>query len=246
MKRLLFAPYKLGSEGARSLAQALGGKCTKAEKRLKRDVMLINWGRSDLVVRGQPSRILNPPDRVAVATNKLTCLRQLKDRGVSCVDFTTDLNVVEGWLANNEVVYGRKVLSGSQGDGIVVVKNINRITACPLYTKGVVKSHEYRVHIFRDKVMDVTKKRRRTEAETNDYIKNLENGWVYCRENIEIPDNLLECAKQAVIAIGLDFGAVDILYKKGVPYVLEINTAPGLEGTTLDRYIEHFRTLKYQ
>lgn len=53
---------------------------------------------------------------------------------------------------------------------------------------------------------------------------------------------MLEQSKLAVKACGLDFGAVDIIwnnhYQKA--YVLEINTAPGLEGSSVDNYRKAF------
>jgi D-alanine-D-alanine ligase-like ATP-grasp enzyme len=46
---------------------------------------------------------------------------------------------------------------------------------------------------------------------------------------------------EAVAALGLDFGAVDIIEdKEGNFYVLEINTAPGLEGHTVTSYAKAF------
>jgi predicted ATP-grasp superfamily ATP-dependent carboligase len=52
----------------------------------------------------------------------------------------------------------------------------------------------------------------------------------------------LDAARAALDASGLDFGAVDvILTKQGKAYVLEINTAPGLEGTTVTDYANFFR-----
>lgn len=247
MKRVLFAPYNMGSAGAKALAQSINAKRTKATKRLKRDVVLVNWGRSDLTVRGYPYKILNASDKIIRATNKLHCLQRLSESGVSSVDFTTNREQVKRWLQEGHTVYGRQLLNASQGKGIIILKpeDTREIPYCPLYTKGVLKSHEYRVHIFGNKVLDVTKKRRRNNIDRSDYIKNLSNGWVYCREGIEIPENLLDCAKKAISGLGLDFGAVDLLYRKGVPYVLEINTAPGLQGTTLNKYKEEFSKLKF-
>ena len=45
-----------------------------------------------------------------------------------------------------------------------------------------------------------------------------------------------------MMAIDLQFGAVDIIWneKENKCYVLEINTAPGLVGTTLTKYTEAF------
>lgn len=243
MKRVLFAPHG-PSNGAKALARGLGGKTTKAEKSLKRDVILVNWGRSDLSPKGTPYRVINNPRAIATASNKLTCFQALRARNVPSVDFTADQSVVRKWLREGHVVYGRRLLNSSQGKGIVVIENLNQMVPCPLYTKGILKAHEYRVHVFGSKIIDVTKKRRRADTETNDFIKNLENGWVYCRDGVEVPDEVITASRNAVAAVGLDFGAVDLLYRKGEPYVLEINTAPGLEGTTLEKYIEEFSKLK--
>ena len=49
-------------------------------------------------------------------------------------------------------------------------------------------------------------------------------------------------AIKAVELCGLYFGAVDMIWNayKKQGYVLEINTAPGLEGQTVENYAEHF------
>jgi glutathione synthase/RimK-type ligase-like ATP-grasp enzyme len=246
MKRVMVCPFNMGSAGAKSLAQAIGAIRTKATKRFKRDVLLINWGRSDLAPRGFPFKVLNPANKIIRATNKLTCLNRLAEGGVGKVEHTTNIETVRQWLRMPDVVvYGRQLLNASQGKGIVIIKHGDNIPYCPLYTKGVLKAHEYRVHVFGNKVIDVTKKKRRNAIDRSDYIKNLANGWVYCREGIEIPPAMIETALRAVAALELDFGAVDILVRKGVPYVLEINTAPGLQGTTLQKYVNEFRTLKH-
>lgn len=244
MKRVMLAPYIIGSRGAKALAQGIGAKQTKAQKRMRPDIVLVNWGRSNLDVRGRPYRVLNPAGSVVRATNKLSCLNRLAEAGVSRVEHTTSVERVKQWIREGHVVYGRQLLNSSQGKGIVIIKSEPEIVTCPMYTRGIPKSHEYRVHVFRTHILDVTKKKRRNATERSDFIKNLANGWVYCREGIEIPDNLLECAKKAVQALGLDFGAVDILYRQGQPYVLEVNTAPGLQGTTLNRYIDAFKQIK--
>ena len=74
-------------------------------------------------------------------------------------------------------------------------------------------------------------------GESNPLIKNLDNGWVFCRTGISLPDDARNQAIAAVRSLGLDFGAVDVLYREreDKAFVLEVNTAPGLEGTTLER-----------
>lgn len=77
-------------------------------------------------------------------------------------------------------------------------------------------------------------------------VRNHANGWIYARDAIDEPNAMvLEQAKLAITALGLDFGAVDIIWNqhRQMAYVLEVNTAPGLEGTTLIKYADAISTL---
>jgi hypothetical protein len=95
-------------------------------------------------------------------------------------------------------------------------------------------------------VIDIQQKRKRreTENENVDYqVRNHDNGWVYCREDVNLPDVAIQLAKDALLSLGLTFGAVDLIYnaKRDAYYALEVNTAPGLEGTTLENYTSYFQ-----
>jgi len=120
------------------------------------------------------------------------------------------------------------------------------LIVAPMYSKYIKKATEYRVHVFDGQVIDVQQKRKRQEVPNNevDYrIRNSTNGWVYCRDGVSCPSAVLLAAVTAVAALRLDFGAVDVGWNNhsGAPCVYEVNTAPGLEGTTLDRYFEAIR-----
>jgi D-alanine-D-alanine ligase-like ATP-grasp enzyme len=53
---------------------------------------------------------------------------------------------------------------------------------------------------------------------------------------------MTEHSISAVNTLGLDFGAVDLIVAKdGRVYVLEVNTAPGIEGITLEKYVKAFQ-----
>lgn len=75
-------------------------------------------------------------------------------------------------------------------------------------------------------------------------MRNHANGFIFAHEGVDIPDDVKELAVGAVAALDLDFGAVDLIQTKmGKWYVLEVNTACGLAGTTLKKYAEQFRNL---
>lgn len=247
MKKPIIWPYKIGSKGAKTLAKALNTKRVRSNGKYKPNInhVVINWGNRsvpDWITNcPYPSiNVLNEPLLVTIAANKLGCLVALQEGQVSVPEFTVkkdDLKDKKGlWVA-------RKLLNASCGKGIVLFDpSEDEIPDAPLYVKYVKKKDEYRVHVFRGKVIDVQQKKfKKGNAEnTNFQIRNHANGWVFCREGVEAPPVVEAVALDAVSTIGLDFGAVDVIWneKKQCAYVLEINTAPGLEGTTLQKYVE--------
>lgn len=249
-------PYKMGSKGATLLAEGLRGvgeKCFKVFPNrgyIPRPLhTIINWGSGDAPNWNMEDtkRVLNHPYYVRGASNKLTAFNMMKETGVSVPEFTTEPNVAQDWIRENQPVVVRTKLQGHSGDGIVMYEgNSNMyepIMPAPLYVKYIKKKHEYRVHVFNGNVIDVQQKRKKQEVpnEEVDYqVRNHANGWVYCRDNLYIPEDLSGNAISAVAALGLDFGAVDIIWNEhqNKSYVLEVNTAPGLEGTTLTKYVK--------
>jgi glutathione synthase/RimK-type ligase-like ATP-grasp enzyme len=136
------------------------------------------------------------------------------------------------------------VLNGHSGRGIVLSTSDNGhpLVNAPLYVKYKKKRKEFRVHVFQGAIIDVAEKRRMRAERRPDifdgYIRNHANGWVFCRNSVVRPADLEGSALAACAALGLDFGAVDIIWneRENKSYVLEVNTAPGLMGTTLTNY----------
>jgi len=180
--------------------------------------------------------------------NKLTCLQRLQDHQVPIVEFTPVPANAQEWLNQGERVYQRSILTGSSGDGITVLEGASAtVDSAPLYTKGVKgKRREYRIHVFDYngvKSFWVQQKLRRSGFKENSKygstIRNLDHGWIFAHNDIVPPkEQTIGAAVEACKAFSLNFGAVDIieLDKGGTPFVLEINTAPGLEGATVDFY----------
>lgn len=185
--------------------------------------------------------------------NKKRCFELLSERGVPVPVFTTDRAVAEEWIrAGGFRVYERHSLTGSAGEGIVVANNLSGLsdTVPPLYTQGVKgKRREYRIHVFNldgvQRYFVQQKKRRAGFAELENYtseVRNLESGWIFANQKITQPRQAtLDAAVAACKALKLNFGAVDLIEQEattGSSLVLEVNTAPGLQGATVHFYAE--------
>ena len=144
-------------------------------------------------------------------------------------------------LFRSNDIYCRTTLTGHSGRGIVIATNNYEIVDAPLYTLATKHKYEYRVHVFKGKVLYVQQKKKRLSGTTiNRGIRNHDNGWVYCTPTDTPSELLLSSCVRAVSLLGLDFGAVDVGYRvrDSKIFVFEINTAPGLVGTTLDKYAD--------
>jgi hypothetical protein len=251
MKRMY--PYKMYSRGGRALAKALGLLRVYPKKwKPKPGDKILNWGSSvipqmwrhlDFVYN--PNNWINFPSCVATASNKLKTLEELAYAGASYPPFTTDSLEAEDWLLEGNTVVVRHLLRSHSGNGIVVLNSGDEVPEAPLYTLYKKKKEEYRVHAFKDKVVDVQQKKKKKGVEIQNQIRNYQNGWVYCRDGINPPQEVLNQGILACNALGLDFAAVDIGWneKLGEATVYEVNTAPGLVGTTVEIYKSHLLNL---
>lgn len=244
--KLRVLPYKGYSESAKALVAALNPLAILKRQTTPvygRKKVMLNWGHSAPRFSLDRVTVLNKPEAVGKASNKLTALTIMKAAGVNTPEFTHDINVAKSWIEDDDrIVLCRTMLRANSGRGIVIAKEVTELVAAPLYVKYVRKEKEYRLHVFNGQVIDMVEKRRRRGFQENGiynkYIRSYEQGWIMARDNVVVADVVKEQALKAVAALGLDFGAVDIVLKKdnNVPYVLEVNTAPGIQGTTLENY----------
>lgn len=77
----------------------------------------------------------------------------------------------------------------------------------------------------------------------NMLIRSNRLGWKFVR--VKAPDkSMVTEAVKACKAIGLDFGAVDsCIDVSGKPWIIEVNTGPGLEETPFDAWVEALRKM---
>lgn len=244
MKKLAIWAQNEASEGAKALAKALDVKRIKHENSKYKagpGKVVINWGDSQLPKNLQASEVLNSPHVLGAMTNKLKFFQLMADTDVRIPEFTTDRQIAGAWLDQpGVIVVERHKLSGHSAEGLRIVENLLDITNAPLYTKYVPKKDEFRVHFFKGEIIDTQQKKKRLdfEGEANFKVRNHANGFIYARNEIEVPEDVLVQARRTIAACGLDFGAIDIIYnqKNREAYVLEVNTAPGLAGETVEVY----------
>lgn len=74
-------------------------------------------------------------------------------------------------------------------------------------------------------------------------IRSNKLGWKF--SHVKTVDKALEReAVKSLKALRLDFGAVDCCIDvNNIPYVIEVNTGPGLEKTTFDTYVKAFKSI---
>lgn len=243
------------SEGANNLKQEMGIRKIRHEN--SRFVgnprkIVLNWGASELPAQVARCQIINRPEHVSVSSNKLSFLRKLGATSELIPPWTEDFDVACSWIREGNLVFARTILNGSSGNGIVIMdrNDPNSFIRARLYVKYIKKAEEYRVHVVRDNVIDIQRKvlsRERAEQETpvNWKIRNLDNGFIYQRNDISPNEEVLRVAREALRISELDFGGVDVIWNSNQrrAYVLEINSAPGLQGTTVVNYANALRRL---
>lgn len=236
-------PYNKASKSANILKHLLGAFWNDESK----SGICINWGDSKTSLEQHPI-IFNLPSCVALATDKKKFFETLKTKDY-IPPFTTDKNQALQWVKKGKKVVERHKLQAHSGEGVKVVSSEEELSDAKLYVRYIPKKEEYRVHVFDGEVLDVQQKRKKLDTDGsidyNPFIRSHANGWVFCRENVNPNPSVLSSAIDSVTSIGLMFGGVDVIYNESShkAYVLEINTAPGIEGETVHLYTSSFLNL---
>ncbi len=239
-KTYLFS-YNGYSKGAKALATALrirrirhyGSRFKNNEKKV-----VINWGSTALPFTAVGNQvILNCSDVVEHSRDKLRFFQKVSG-SCRCVPWTTDIQQAEVWNEKSTVIC-RMSLTGQSGSGIIIVPPQGQVSEAPLYTKYIPKDMEFRVHIIDGEIIDVQRKIRDPSREPSDWkIRSHNNGFTFIRSGFRTPGDVLEQTRLAFNGSQLDFAAFDVLWreKKQEAYILEANSAPGLQGQTIGKY----------
>ena len=161
---------------------------------------------------------------------------------IPALSFTTSQTEARQWASDGKVVVCRTLTHASEGKGIVISETPQDVVVAPVYTEYKKKKKEFRVHVFKDKVVHVLEKRRKSgyEGDADTKVRNTANGYVFCSENVVEPEGIRELALKASKVTQSDFKGVDIGWneKKQELFVIEVNSAPGIEGSNVNRYVQ--------
>jgi hypothetical protein len=194
------------------------------------------------IYRASPRRVKPGRSQFTVTQQPLNKVQQFyafTKNNISCPKFCTNPAGIAAM--GSKTVFARTLINATNGRGIVEFDATTlQPPRAPLYTEYIPKKSEYRFHVFGGKVIDIQqkKKKRGFDDERDTRIRNLHNGYVYCRDGAAPPDGAADLAIRATRALGYLYGAVDVIYneKRNECFVLEVNSRPGLMGTTLDKY----------
>lgn len=153
--------------------------------------------------------------------------------------------------------YVGKQIVGFKGHGMRLIENVDQL-------REFIRTHnnsyfiekfynfarEYRIHATRDHAFLSWRKLRRADATERWFFNSTNCNWVgESHELFQRPDNWLEleaAAVNAVRAVGLDIGAVDIrVQSRNNPdyIVCEVNSAPALGDAGVEAYRNEIRSI---
>lgn len=224
------------SNSAKELSQAPGFKRLLTGQGVKPGEPIINWGTTKPIPWSD--NIVNTPKAVSLATNKFFTFVSLAGAQISCVPWTANKAIAQEWQTEGATIVVRTLLTGHSGAGTIIIEPGEVLLEAPLYTKYIKKVREYRLHATRWGVVDTQQKVRDPTKEPLSWkVRSHDNGFIFQRKNIVTSLDRDLLAIKAIQTLGLHFGAVDIIEdKEGNFYILEVNTAPGLEGQTIVAY----------
>ncbi len=255
----IILPYAKTSKSSKALKRVLG--CNRIA--IRRDTYrhprgrkVINWGSQRLYPGIPDADYINHPSKTALASNKIKTLTKLTEVGVPTLGFTLDRETAQQKLDDMEVhsIYVRHEISSNSGKGIEVIEYGGQVPEAPLYTFGLYKWTEWRLHVGRrtddtPMTIRIQQKVRRDGTKRDpgtDPIRNHEGDYVFRVQELRVPDEeaLLITGGNALSALGLHFGAIDMAHTAEGWKVIEVNTACGLAGeTTAQAYKEYFQCL---
>ena len=174
--------------------------------------------------------------------NKLQELQALTTAGVQTIPFMLPNEVPQLMFPKRPIPFAQPLLARKLkhhgGTDIRYCKDTRRARIAlskgrAFFTRYIPSTTEFRVWVYRKRHLGTYEKvLAHPELKHRMVGRNHRNGYAFqLVQEANIPRPAVDLAVRSVEALGLDFGAVDVLLgRDGRYYVLEVNTAPGIEG----------------
>lgn len=233
MTKIIVLSTKVGEPSASILADALKADIENPYETEKRDYSeydyVFKYGFSKKIT-AKRGRTFNKSVPTKIAIDKLKTFNALKNTGIT-VEYTTDINEAIQWIRDGHILVARATITGSNGEGITYIEKEENFwdVSAVLWTKLVREVQEFRVYLWRNKVLSL-------------YVKTNKNG-IFSFKLIKEDESynhpqLVAVANTLYENIGLDFCGVDVITDtSGKLNVLEVNSSPILFLYTLKRLV---------
>lgn len=201
---------------------------------------LIRWGsRAGAGFRPRED-VINSQRSLRWNTDKFGSLKRMDEAGIPVPDFVEDRDEIRETFGYPALGREENHTRGEDINLILQWRDAYLTDGNDYFVEYIPTEFEYRMHVVGGEVIKVHEKRLRSEEDNHPFIRNGETGWVFLEPREEPPPDQL--AIDAVGAMGMDFGAVDMIREEGTGdhYVLEVNSAPSLDEANLERYGERF------
>ena len=209
---------------------------------------IVHWGEASnlLALRGVLNR--------EIVSNKLIQLQRFHRSEVPAPLWITSIG---GAIAERQWLIRRQHHQGGtdiQGPYPTTLEVLNALGGTNNYgVEFIDKTHEYRVHVFRGEVIRIARKvwDETKGSQPTSPAWNVNSGYKF-RYQLNLRPSTREMlgdlAQRAMVALRMDFGAVDIIGRRSPTnrlsaWVLEVNSAPGIESNqnTLAAYVAAIR-----
>ncbi len=244
MRKIILANVK-SINPARQLRDVIeyntGVKCRvfASTKYLKHDdEVIIRYANASAIICKDTK--YNQPSFISLCGNKLITSQELVRNNINTITFFNHREKPDTFP-----VVIRKTLYGQGGEGIVVVKNQEEFEENNgrnyYYSNFFRFTSEYRIHVLGGQIARIFKKVRQEGVERKEFpIRNLKNGYDFSlRSNVDAFPKFKELVNKLTPVLTGKFYALDIGMYQEEPYVIEINSGPGLSSNTADYYANY-------
>lgn len=243
MTRFMVYPWKMASEGAKMLADALGGKRIRLEGSdytPRADDVIVNWGNGNSRFRTLPEGciMLNPDPNICISKTKFF-ERMQGHNIVPPFAFSRD----EALRHLSFPIICRTTTEGADGQGIVIANDAGQLVHASLYTQLMEKVAEYRVHMGRmpDGTVElICAQKKRLGINHSGDIWTGEHVFLDWCDPADLPRPVFDITTRSMeLMPELHFGGFDtILTDNWGARVIEVNSAPMMTEGTTRKYVE--------